>query len=262
MSNQRRSCLRDHRVLRGWRSRNAYADRRWHSASVHPPRSRRSISAPLPGVGHDARHVDGDRQVRRSWTAVARRRRSRFVPELRWASGGAPRWRWRTDSPSSTVTPPTAACCRLGVRAPVNIPPTLVGGVVGIDAFPPIRFAPTLRMEVEQQLTAVNALAWVSYALSSRIDLILPPGARSTGRAWRGVSGSSRSFCRDFLPGCPPFEFYGPSTRVVNYGVGPVVGVETRIALGDHVRVVPALRMSSAFAGWSVRPTAGIAWMF
>ncbi|HEY6361557.1 MAG TPA: hypothetical protein VIX63_10665 [Vicinamibacterales bacterium] len=147
-----------------------------------------------------------------------------------------------------------------GARAPVRITWTSVGDF-GIDAFPPIRFAPTFHIESEQQLTAVNALAWVSYAMSSRIDLVLAAGA-----AFNRTSVEQRvRFEPVLLPGFPaglPIDLFAPSMRVVNYGVGPVVGVETRIGLGDHLRVVPALRMSTAFSGWSVRPTVGVAWMF
>ena len=145
------------------------------------------------------------------------------------------------------------------VASPVNF--------FGIDAIPPIRFAPTLRTETEQQLTAVNALAWVSYAVSGRIDLVLAAGAAFN----RTVVEQRVRIEPGTLPGIPgfpvgfpgfPLDLFASSTRVVDYGVGPVVGVETRIAVGDRLRVVPAVRMSSAFGGWSVRPTAGIVWMF
>lgn len=153
-----------------------------------------------------------------------------------------------------------------GVLASGNVSSSLIG-VFGIDTIPPIRFAPTLRTETEQQLTAVNALAWVSYAVSGRIDLVLAAGAAFN----RTVVEQRVRIEPGTLPGIPgfpagfpgfPLDLFASSTRVVNYGVGPVVGVETRIAVGDRLRVVPAVRMSSAFGGWSVRPTAGVVWMF
>jgi hypothetical protein len=149
----------------------------------------------------------------------------------------------------------------------VNVPPVLVG-IPGFDVIPPIRFAPTLRTETEQQLSSVNALAWVSYAVSSRIDLVLAAGAafnRSTVEQRVRIESITLPGFPAGLPGFPagvPLDLFTRSTRVVNYDVGPVVGVETRIALGDRLRVVPALRMSTAYSGWSVRPTAGIIWMF
>jgi hypothetical protein len=144
----------------------------------------------------------------------------------------------------------------------LNIPSTVISG----DFFP-IRFTPTLRTDTEQQLTAVNALAWVSYPLSGRIDLVLAAGA-AFNRTVVEQRVRIESVTLPGIPGLPagfpglPLDLFASSTRVVNYDVGPVVGVETRIALGDRLRVVPAVRMSTAFGGWSVRPTAGIAWMF
>jgi hypothetical protein len=145
----------------------------------------------------------------------------------------------------------------------VNLPIIdVIGGIL-----PPIRFTPTLRTETEQQLTAVNALAWVSYPLSGRIDLVLAAGAafnRTTVEQRVRLESIALPGFPGGLPGFPgvPLDLFAQSTRVVSYDVGPVVAVETRIALGDRLRVVPALRMSTAYSGWSVRPTAGIMWMF
>ena len=75
--------------------------------------------------------------------------------------------------------------------------------VFGIDAIPPIRFAPTLLTETEQQLTAVNALAWVSYAVSSRIDLVLAAGAAfNRTSVEQRIRFETLPIYRDFLRGC------------------------------------------------------------
>ena len=41
-----------------------------------------------------------------------------------------------------------------------------------------------------------------------------------------------------------------------------MVGVEGRVGLSDHVRVVPGLRLLAAGGGWTIRPAVGLAWEF
>lgn len=125
----------------------------------------------------------------------------------------------------------------------------------------PARFPqPTFRVESEQAMTAVNTLAWVSYPLNARLDVVVMAGA-SFQR-----SETEQRFAVDFsqvlFPGTPIVTLQPDSTRVTAYDVGPLVGLEGRIRFGDHLRVVPALRLSDTAAGWSIRPTVGMDWVF
>ncbi len=52
------------------------------------------------------------------------------------------------------------------------------------------------------------------------------------------------------------------STHVVNHSVGFVAGVETRLAFGTHVRVMPGVRLQGASGGWVVRPAVAAGWSF
>ena len=134
-----------------------------------------------------------------------------------------------------------------------NFPITL-GGVIPVR-FPP----PILRVESEEALTAVNAMAWVSYPLNGRLDLVVLAGAsfqRSENEQRFSVDFSQTLFPTAMLTIQPE------STRVITYGVGPLVGFEGRIRFGDHLRVVPAVRLVDIGAGWSVRPTVGVDWVF
>ncbi len=111
-------------------------------------------------------------------------------------------------------------------------------------------------------MTAVNALAWMSYPIGGRVDLVLVAGA-----AFNRTEVEQRLRFEPVVPpGFPPrpvlIDFEPQATRFIRYGVGPLVGVETRIAFGSHLRVVPGFRMSSIGVGWSLRPTVGAAWAF
>jgi hypothetical protein len=133
--------------------------------------------------------------------------------------------------------------------------PLTIGGIVPVG-FP----RPSFRVESEQALTAVNALAWASYPLNARVDLVVLAGAsfqRSEVEQRFAVA-----FPQIFLPGTAVFTVAPASTRVITYDVGPVVGIDGRIRFGDHLRVVPALRLSDTAGGWSIRPTAGVDWVF
>ena len=125
----------------------------------------------------------------------------------------------------------------------------------------PVRLPPpSFRVESEQALTAVNTVAGASYPLSARFDLVVMAGA-----SFQREETEQRftvDFPQLFPPGVPILSVQPSSTRVISYDVGPVVGLEGRIRFGDHLRLVPALRLSDIAAGWSVRPTVGIDWAF
>jgi hypothetical protein len=132
------------------------------------------------------------------------------------------------------------------------VPPPIIGGI------PPVAVFPSLTIESEQRSAAVNALGWVSYSASARLDLVLLAGVAFS----RIEIDEQRSFelPQLFPPGFPAFQ--PQETNAVVYGAGPVVGIEGRLAFGDRFRVVPGLRFSSVSAGWSIRPTVGVAWVF
>jgi hypothetical protein len=56
--------------------------------------------------------------------------------------------------------------------------------------------------------------------------------------------------------------------RTTTYGLAPVVGFEARIALTDHIRLVPGVRLqgigrgTNGTAGWLIRPSASLMWEF
>lgn len=56
------------------------------------------------------------------------------------------------------------------------------------------------------------------------------------------------------------------STRATTYSVGPVVGVEARLGLTDHVMLVPGMRLQTvggtAASAWLFRASVGLGWKF
>jgi hypothetical protein len=132
------------------------------------------------------------------------------------------------------------------------VTPPIIGGI------PPVSVFPSLTIESEQRSAAVNVLGWVSYPASARVELVLLAGIAFS----RIAIEEQRSFelPQLFPPGFPRFE--PQDTDVVVYDTGPVVGIEGRLGFGDRFRVVPGLRLSGVSAGWSIRPTVGVAWVF
>jgi hypothetical protein len=119
-----------------------------------------------------------------------------------------------------------------------------------------------LETSSEQRHTTVAAMAWIRQEVNPDFDLVYLGGLsfnhtdltqrfRLTGdRILLGILGLS------------PF----PDTDVDAHSVGPVVGVEGRWKLGDHVAIVPGLRVHGVSAGgrtgWLIRPSAGLRWRF
>lgn len=135
----------------------------------------------------------------------------------------------------------------------------------------PFVWRSTLHIDSEQQVTAVNALGWVSHPIGGRVDLVFVAGAAfnrtEIERRYRFEPVVPPGFPGfPGIPGLPPrpvlIDFEPQVTRLISYGVRPLVGIEARIAFGNHLRVVPGFRMSSVGVGWSLRPIVGVAWMF
>ena len=48
----------------------------------------------------------------------------------------------------------------------------------------------------------------------------------------------------------------------IQYGAGPVVDFEAHIGYGDHLTIIPGVRMHSLPASWLLRPSVGAGWKF
>lgn len=113
------------------------------------------------------------------------------------------------------------------------------------------------RTTIERRNTTLDTVLWVSQRAGNRVDLVYLGGIAFS----RIVEDLGFQFTRRVAGIVVP-----NSTRTITYGVGPVAGVEARIALTDHLRLVPGVRLhgigGSASEGWLLRTSAGLAWQF
>lgn len=118
----------------------------------------------------------------------------------------------------------------------------------------------------ERRNTTLGATAWVAQTLSGPVDLVYLGGVAFN----RVVEEVHTDFVPPIFPArrlLLPLPLVRPgSTRTTTYGVGPVVGVDARLSLTDHVMLVPGLRLQgvggSAAGGWRFRSSVGIGWKF
>jgi hypothetical protein len=132
---------------------------------------------------------------------------------------------------------------------------------------------PDFSFESERRSIAVNPVAWIRLPVGSRLSLAFLGGVsfqRTTLEQRSRVQFTVQG--RLDLPRLGPAGSVSPqlfppvvqeqSTHIVTYDVAPLVGAEAWLAFGEHVHIVPGVRLSSVSEGWSVRPSAALAWTF
>ena len=144
---------------------------------------------------------------------------------------------------------------------------TSVDPVASISSF----FGGSSRLE--RRDSTLDTLAWMAQPVGNRVDLVYLGGV-AFNRTVEEVTFTPGFLerwdliLRDAVPSVilPPI---GPSSvRTTTYGITPVVGLDARIELTDHVRLVPGVRMQgigggmSGTAGWLIRPSVGLMWEF
>jgi hypothetical protein len=116
--------------------------------------------------------------------------------------------------------------------------------------FPPISFEARER----QRNTTLATMAWARQEITRRFALVY----------LGGVGFYRRSLEYDYSYGGPlPLGLSGIfpySSRSITYGAGPSAGIEARVGLTDHVRIVPGVRIQGLEGGWLVRPAVALAW--
>jgi hypothetical protein len=118
------------------------------------------------------------------------------------------------------------------------------------------------RTRLQRRDTTLDTVAWIAQPVSSRVDLVYLGGIafnRTVEEASFEITARAAILPPIIIP---------HSVRTTTYGLAPVVGVEARIALTDHIRLVPGVRLqgigggTNGTAGWLVRPSAGLMWEF
>lgn len=64
------------------------------------------------------------------------------------------------------------------------------------------------------------------------------------------------------FPGLPPIRLPNIDTSTRSYGVGPLVGMDARVRMTDHLRLVPGVRLTGFDGLLIVRPAVGLHWVF
>ena len=109
-------------------------------------------------------------------------------------------------------------------------------------------------IDTRERHHSVGTLVWLRHDVAARTALVLLGGL-----------SFQRSDVEEryAFPGFDPFFGSGPEQiRAVSYGVGPTVAAEVRTWLGEHVVLAPGVRVSSALAGWCIRPAISAGWAF
>jgi hypothetical protein len=148
-------------------------------------------------------------------------------------------------------------------------------GINPLAALFPI-FVPEI--ETRTRITTISTTASIRQQVSDRIALAYLGGivfhrtdSRLDYRAIRGIPVAGATVGLDRVTfttgGLEPIFPVGlslPSFNVdgVRYGVGPVVGMEAHIGYGDHITIIPGVRMHGLPATWLIRPSVGVGWTF
>ena len=131
------------------------------------------------------------------------------------------------------------------------LPPT---GIIIPPGFPlPVDFG--FELVSEQHYTTIDTVGWLRQDIGGRAHLNFLGGVsfiRSESEQSVSITDSRLAI---YLP-------YPPQLEVTQYGVGPVVGAETIIDLGEHAAITAGARIHGGVGGWLIRPAVGARWSF
>ncbi len=115
-------------------------------------------------------------------------------------------------------------------------------------------------IETEHQRTSYAALLWMRQEIGDRIEL-----------AYLGGVGFHRAETeQDFeITDTRLIQWaraIAPNYTTIEYNVGPAVGLEADIKIGEHIALTAGVRLHGANVsgrnGWLIRPLAGVRWRF
>jgi hypothetical protein len=111
--------------------------------------------------------------------------------------------------------------------------------------------------------TTLSPTLWVRQSIGDNVELMYLGGA-----AFARVSQTSVFRIAGDLPIEIPGAIRGQVVdgEAIQYEVGPTVGVDTRIRMTDHLRLVAGVRLlaidSTFRSAWLTRPSVGLHWVF
>ena len=198
--------------------------------------------------------VDANRAVRPSTPAAGKRSRARS------ASGRRSR-RDSASSSSSTGPVRSRTDSDLPIFVPTRSSAPRPGGIIG-GPLPDFGFPSIISQTTRVRTTTTSALVYARQPLGSRFELVYLGGVGFS----RVVREIEFGFPRVIVPLPPGILPQSYSTRTTQYAAGPVVGVEMRAGMTEHMQLVAGLRVhtvgQSVVDGWMIRPSVGLAWKF
>jgi hypothetical protein len=137
------------------------------------------------------------------------------------------------------------------------------GGAIPLGEEFPL-FLPEI--DLHTRITTISTTASIRQQVADRVALAYLGGVvfhRTDDRAdYRARRGPPIFADLGFTDAVGSFGF--PSARVesVRYGAGPVVGFEAHIGYGEHLTIVPSLRLHGLPGSWLLRPAVAVGWNF
>ena len=118
--------------------------------------------------------------------------------------------------------------------------------------------APIANYEIHtaQRATTITAGLWAKQEVSPRLSIVYLGGI-----AFARLDQTTKT---TFDYPLPVLSIYPPAYEYtsIEYTQGPMAGIEVRIAMTDHVQLVPGLRLLAVGGGWITRPAVGLGWAF
>jgi hypothetical protein len=122
---------------------------------------------------------------------------------------------------------------------------------------------PAPEIRASQRNTTWNASAWIRQPLGARADLVVL-GGLGFSRVEQEIDYSLT--VPRALEALIPRDQRSYRSRTISYGVGPMIGVEGRIRMTDHLELTPGFRVQSLgnnlSEGIVLRPFVALGWTF
>ena len=157
---------------------------------------------------------------------------------------------------------PIAVDIPLSARAVPQSPSGAGSFVAGsFNSYPSASVISVASVRTEQRNTTWNTSAWVGKSLGPRADLVFLAGIGFSRVEQRTDYGFGGGLIQRGIITIPSSQ-----TRAVNYGVGPLAGLEARIRMLDHLTFTPGMRVQSLgnnlASGLLLRPSVALGWSF
>ena len=114
-----------------------------------------------------------------------------------------------------------------------------------------------------QRYSTLTVMPYIRQSLGSRADIVYLGGLAFVRTSSELSFGGGFGSIGGIRPGGGLTRF---EQSFVTYGAAPAVGLDVRVSMTDHLRLVPGLRLlvvdEGGRSGWLTRPSVGLQWTF